>query len=148
MAEKKLSERTMKYVSIKEQLNKMSEDLFEVITSMYPKNPEVGEKMYLKHFSGKVQALEKELDMYLLDSINEDIVCDQNEEPISLLPNYGELYKKFNLEKDLKNEAYFFIISSGLLDQFRVYTQNHKRENSHADCVNYLIKQMEEKENK
>lgn len=48
---------------------------------------------------------------------------------------------KFQTEKDLKNQAYHFILSMGLLNEFRGFCAN-KSGNPHNDCVKELIKRI------
>lgn len=48
---------------------------------------------------------------------------------------------KFICERDLKNTAYHFILSMGLLNEFRGFCAN-KSGNPHNDCVKELIKRI------
>lgn len=45
--------------------------------------------------------------------------------------------EKFDEEKYLKNEAYFFIISHNLLDEFTKFCKSYSGD-PHKDAVNYL----------
>jgi len=44
----------------------------------------------------------------------------------------------FNIEKNAKNEAYYFILSHGLLKQFSEFSKNYQSDNPHLDCLNFL----------
>ena len=46
----------------------------------------------------------------------------------------------FNIEKDAKNQAYFFILSKGLLDSFAEFCKIYHSDDPHRDCVMSLIK--------
>jgi hypothetical protein len=50
--------------------------------------------------------------------------------------------KAFNIEKDAKNEAYYFILSHGLLDQFSKFCKSYHSSDPHRDCVEYLISKI------
>lgn len=52
---------------------------------------------------------------------------------------YKELAEAFEVEKNAKNEAYYFIISNGLLDQFADFCRNYRSRDPHKDCVEYLL---------
>jgi len=45
----------------------------------------------------------------------------------------------FNIEKNAKNQAYYFILSNGLFDQFAEFCRNYASDDPHGDCVNYLL---------
>jgi hypothetical protein len=47
-------------------------------------------------------------------------------------------YSKFLIEKDAKNEAYYFILSNGLFDRFKEFCKNYHSDNHHRDCLNVL----------
>jgi len=47
--------------------------------------------------------------------------------------------KKFIIEMNAKNKAYFFILSNGLLEQFSEFCKNYHSSNPHRDCLNYLL---------
>ncbi|MDR2653267.1 MAG: hypothetical protein LBC68_13345 [Prevotellaceae bacterium] len=51
-------------------------------------------------------------------------------------------YASFKIEKDAKNQAYYFILSNGLLDQFAAFCRNYHSDNPHRDCVNHLISEI------
>ena len=58
-----------------------------------------------------------------------------------LLEQVAELTKKFNIEKDAKNEAYDFIISNGHFKQYSEWHSQHIGENHHLNCVMGLLAQ-------
>lgn len=45
---------------------------------------------------------------------------------------------KFTIEKNAKNQAYSFILQSGLLDQFNDFCRVSKSINPHGDCLDFL----------
>lgn len=47
--------------------------------------------------------------------------------------------KKFLIEKNAKNEAYFFILSHGLLKEFGDFCKTYRSDDPHLDCVKYLL---------
>jgi len=53
---------------------------------------------------------------------------------------------KFNIEKDCKNQAYFFILSHGLYNQFVNYNRKNHSSNPHKNCVDYFAQQADIKE--
>jgi hypothetical protein len=48
-------------------------------------------------------------------------------------------FKKFQIEKNAKNQAYYFILSNGLLDRFKEFCNNYHSDDPHADCVRSLL---------
>ena len=57
----------------------------------------------------------------------------------------NELKAKFEQEKDLKNEAYFFIIESGNFDNFKKWIDNRRNNGqtaatAHKECVFAILK--------
>ena len=50
----------------------------------------------------------------------------------------SEVQKRFDIEKEAKNELYSFIIQMGLLDQFREFYQHYRGVNHHAACIDML----------
>ena len=48
----------------------------------------------------------------------------------------------FNIEKDAKNQAYYFILSKGLLDSFAEFCKIYHSDDPHQDCINYLAAQL------
>ena len=51
----------------------------------------------------------------------------------------NELLKKYKIEKDAKNKAYYFIISNDLLKQYLEFAEDYKGD-AHRDCVKLLSK--------
>ena len=49
---------------------------------------------------------------------------------------------KFNIEKDCKNQAYFFILKSGLFHQFADFCRSVKVSDPHAACISILSTQI------
>ena len=47
--------------------------------------------------------------------------------------------KKFIVEMNAKNKAYYFLLSHGLLKQFSEFCKNYDSNNPHEDCVDYLF---------
>ena len=54
----------------------------------------------------------------------------------------NEIQKRFDVEKNAKNEAYSFIIQMGLIDQFRDFVRNYKGIDHHQACVDMLVTQI------
>ncbi|KAA6303161.1 MAG: hypothetical protein EZS26_000764 [Candidatus Ordinivivax streblomastigis] len=50
-----------------------------------------------------------------------------------------ELFKKFLIEKNAKNTAYGFILSSGLYSHFVDFCNNSQSSNPHTDCLAILF---------
>ena len=46
-------------------------------------------------------------------------------------------YEKFLIEKNCKNEAYAFILSQGLFQQFQDYHFSHHSDDPHKDCLKF-----------
>nr|DAJ57629.1 MAG TPA: hypothetical protein [Caudoviricetes sp.] len=44
-------------------------------------------------------------------------------------------YQEFEIEKNAKNKAYFFILSNGLYDAFREFCNNYHSSDPHKDCL-------------
>lgn len=51
------------------------------------------------------------------------------------------LNKRFEIEMDAKNTAYYFILSHGYFDDFAKFCETYHSENPHKDCVELLLKQ-------
>lgn len=51
----------------------------------------------------------------------------------------GEFKEKFEIEKNAKNKAYYFIISNGSLKQYLEFCEDYKGD-AHRDCVKLLSK--------
>lgn len=48
----------------------------------------------------------------------------------------------FEIEKNAKNKAYFFILSHGLLDEFAKLCKDYHSDNPHEDCKKLILKEM------
>lgn len=48
-------------------------------------------------------------------------------------------YRKFEIEKNAKNEAYYFILSNGLLEAFAEFCKNYHSSDPHKDCLKALL---------
>ena len=48
--------------------------------------------------------------------------------------------KKFKIEMDAKNKAYYFILSNGLLDAFYLFCQTYDTSNPHDKCISVLCR--------
>lgn len=46
------------------------------------------------------------------------------------------------LEKNLKNEAYFFLIEKGLVDEFREYVANTRNRESETTSTDFIMKRF------
>lgn len=46
--------------------------------------------------------------------------------------------EKFNIEKDAKNRAYQFILSSGYFQEFQKFCEEYHSDNPHAECIKLL----------
>lgn len=44
-------------------------------------------------------------------------------------------YHKFEIEKNAKNEAYYFILSNGLLEAFAKFCKTYRSSDPHKDCL-------------
>lgn len=53
------------------------------------------------------------------------------------------LGKNFEIEKNAKNEAYYFILSNGLLEAFKEFCKTYHSIDPHKDCVELLLKQYQ-----
>lgn len=51
-------------------------------------------------------------------------------------------YRKFEIEKNAKNEAYYFIISNGLLEEFMKFCKNYRSSDPHKDCLKVLLSNL------
>ena len=62
------------------------------------------------------------------------------EEILRLIMQLDRITKGFEEERNLKNEAYYFIISKGLLPQYRDFVSTYRTEdrNPHQDCLTAL----------
>lgn len=48
-------------------------------------------------------------------------------------------YKKFEIEKNAKNKAYYFILLRGLMNDFSRFCKNYNSDNPHRDCIQFLL---------
>ncbi len=48
-------------------------------------------------------------------------------------------YRKFEIEKNAKNEAYYFILSNGLLEAFAEFCKTYRSSDPHKDCLKVLL---------
>ncbi|WP_443689061.1 hypothetical protein [Paraprevotella xylaniphila] len=48
-------------------------------------------------------------------------------------------YRKFEIDKNAKNEAYYFILSNGLLEAFAEFCKNYHSSDPHKDCLKALL---------
>lgn len=48
-------------------------------------------------------------------------------------------YRKFEIEKNAKNEAYYFILSNGLLEDFAEFCKTYRSNAPHKDCLEVLL---------
>lgn len=53
------------------------------------------------------------------------------------------LGKNFEIEKNAKNNAYYFILSHGLLEEFSEFCNTYHSSDTHKDCVELLLKQYQ-----
>ena len=51
-------------------------------------------------------------------------------------------YRKFGIEKNAKNEAYYFIISHGLLEDFLDFCEHYRSSDPHKDCLDFLLSNL------
>lgn len=48
-------------------------------------------------------------------------------------------YRKYEIEKNAKNEAYYFILSNGLFKEFAEFCKNYHSNDLCKDCLEYLL---------
>lgn len=51
-------------------------------------------------------------------------------------------YQKFEIEKNAKNEAYYFILSNGLFKEFAEFCKNYHSNDHHKDCLEFLLSNL------
>lgn len=51
-------------------------------------------------------------------------------------------YRKFEIEKNAKNEAYYFILSNGLFKEFAEFCKNYHSSDPHKDCLELLLSNL------
>lgn len=70
---------------------------------------------------------------------NGRIICNPQSTPNSAKT---VSYRKFEIEKNAKNEAYYFIISNGLLEEFMKFCKNYRSSDPHKDCLKVLLSNL------
>lgn len=67
-----------------------------------------------------------------------------------LIPTFSdflnELQKQYDIEKDCKNEAYSFIITNGLFEDFKKFSENYKGVDHYKAIIGMLITDAEIKQ--
>ena len=48
-------------------------------------------------------------------------------------------YRKYEIEKNAKNKAYFFILSHNLLNEFAEFCKTYHSNDPHKDCLEFLL---------
>lgn len=48
-------------------------------------------------------------------------------------------YREFEIEKNAKNKAYYFIMSHNLFDEFAEFCKRYCSNDTHNDCLDYLL---------
>ena len=51
-------------------------------------------------------------------------------------------YRKFEIEKNAKNEAYYFILSHNLLDEFAELCKSYRSSDPHKDCLDFILSNL------
>ena len=51
-------------------------------------------------------------------------------------------YRKFEIEKNAKNEAYYFILSNGLLEAFAKFCKTYRSSDPHKDCLDFPLSNL------
>ena len=51
-------------------------------------------------------------------------------------------YEMFEIEKNAKNEAYYFILSNGLLKAFAEFCKTYRSSDPHKDCLYFLLSNL------
>lgn len=57
----------------------------------------------------------------------------------SLKNQLQQLRKKFEIEKNLKNKAYYFILSNGFLESFSEFNLQYRGREPHDECINWIV---------
>ena len=70
---------------------------------------------------------------------NGRIICNPQSTPNSAKT---VSYRKFEIEKNAKNEAYYFIISNGLLEEFMKFCKNYRSSDPNKDCLDFLLSNL------
>ena len=51
-------------------------------------------------------------------------------------------YRKFEIEKNAKNTAYYFILSHNLLDEFAEFCKSYRSSDPHKDCLDFILSNL------
>lgn len=51
-------------------------------------------------------------------------------------------YRKFEIEMNAKNEAYYFILSNGLFKEFAEFCKTYHSSDPHKDCLELLLSNL------
>ncbi len=51
-------------------------------------------------------------------------------------------YHDFEIEKNAKNKAYYFILSNGLLEAFAEFCKTYHSSDPHKDCLEFLLSNL------
>lgn len=64
-----------------------------------------------------------------------------NSSTLTSAPNSAKTvsYEKFEIEKNAKNKAYYFILSHNLLNEFVEFCKNHDSSDPCKDCLEILF---------
>lgn len=75
---------------------------------------------------------------------NEGIRVKSNNSTLKSAPNSARTvsYRKFEIEKNAKNKAYYFILSHNLLDEFAEFCKNYRSSDPHKDCLDFLLSNL------
>lgn len=70
-----------------------------------------------------------------------EIRVKENNSTQNFAPNSAKTvsYRKFEIEKNAKNEAYYFILSNGLFEAFAEFCKNCRSSDLHKDCLEVLL---------
>ena len=60
-------------------------------------------------------------------------------ESLNLKRQLKRVRAKFEAEKNAKNEAYHFILSQGLLDQYRAFNAAHRGDDHFQSCIDHVL---------
>lgn len=51
-------------------------------------------------------------------------------------------YRKFEIEKNAKNKAYYFILSHNLFNEFAEFCKTYRSSDPHKDCLDFLLSNL------
>lgn len=51
-------------------------------------------------------------------------------------------YRDFEIEKNAKNKAYYFILSNGLLEEFAEFCKTYHSSDPHKGCSEFLLSNL------